>query len=185
MSTCVASLTNDVGVGAWWVDAAGAIFISVAIVARWVDEGREQVWKIVGRTAPAESIEDFEQLAKSHDKRVEVDITRAYYCGARFYVEMEIVLPGDMTVRESHDIALAIQHKIEESDDVERAFVHVDYAVRDGLEHKVERELVTLSPTETRSWFRGPPPSDDTTDGKMNKSGLTVVTAADDVSDNL
>lgn len=40
-------------------------------------------------------------------------------------VEMEIVLPGDMTVRESHDIALALQHKIEGLDEVERAFVHV------------------------------------------------------------
>jgi hypothetical protein len=40
-------------------------------------------------------------------------------------VEMEIVLPGDMTVMESHDIALALQHKIESLEDVERAFVHV------------------------------------------------------------
>ena len=30
-----------------------------------------------------------------------------------------------MTVRESHDIALALQHKIERMDDIERAFVHV------------------------------------------------------------
>lgn len=85
---------------------------------------------------------------------------------------MEIVLPGDMTVRESHDIALALQHKIESLSDVERAFVHVcllfscamfgatfcplstalqccslspiqvDHQERDGLEHKVERVLV-------------------------------------------
>ena len=47
-----------------------------------------------------------------------------------------------MTVMESHDIALALQHKIEGLSDVERAFVHVDHQERDGLEHKVERELV-------------------------------------------
>ena len=40
-------------------------------------------------------------------------------------VEIEIVLPWDMTVLESHDIALALQHKIEDMEDVERAFVHV------------------------------------------------------------
>ncbi len=56
---------------------------------------------------------------------------------------MEIVLPGDMSVMESHDIALALQHKIESLEDVERAFVHVDHLLRDGLEHKVERELVS------------------------------------------
>jgi divalent metal cation (Fe/Co/Zn/Cd) transporter len=38
---------------------------------------------------------------------------------------MEIVLPGAMTVMESHDIALELQHKIEALEDVERAFVHV------------------------------------------------------------
>jgi Dimerisation domain of Zinc Transporter len=52
-------------------------------------------------------------------------------------VEMEIVLPGSMTVIDSHDIALALQHKIEAMTDVERAFVHVDHQERDGLEHKV------------------------------------------------
>jgi divalent metal cation (Fe/Co/Zn/Cd) transporter len=57
-------------------------------------------------------------------------------------VEMEIVLPGNMTVRESHDIALVLQHKIERLPDVERAFVHVDHNKRDGLEHKVERKLI-------------------------------------------
>lgn len=65
--------------------------------------------------------------------------------GPRFNVEMEVVLPPNMTVRESHDIALALQHKIEKLEDVERAFVHVDHELRDGLEHKPERELVTTS----------------------------------------
>ena len=52
---------------------------------------------------------------------------------------MEIVLPGSMTVIDSHDIALALQHKIEAMVDVERAFVHVDHQERDGLEHKVRK----------------------------------------------
>ena len=38
------------------------------------------------------------------------------------------MLPGDMTVRESHDIALELQHKIEGLEEVERAFVHVSLA---------------------------------------------------------
>ncbi len=38
---------------------------------------------------------------------------------------MEIVLPGHLTVVESHDLALELQHKIESLIDVERAFVHV------------------------------------------------------------
>lgn len=48
-------------------------------------------------------------------------------------VEMEIVLPGNMTVIESHDIALALQHKIEGFEEVERAFVHVCNSSKDKL----------------------------------------------------
>ncbi len=59
-----------------------------------------------------------------------------------------------MTVRESHDMALALQHKIEENEDVERAFVHVDYLERDGLEHKVERLLVKGAPDSTSDDIR-------------------------------
>lgn len=31
---------------------------------------------------------------------------------ARYIVEMEIILPQDMTVRESHDLSLDLQHKV-------------------------------------------------------------------------
>lgn len=35
--------------------------------------------------------------------------------------------------------------QVEQLEEVERAFVHVDYMRRDGLEHKVERELAGRS----------------------------------------
>jgi len=127
---------------AWWLDPVGAVLISLVIIYRWVDIISEQVKKIVGHTAPPEYIEKVEAIALKHDSRLEVDCTRVYHFGARYNVEMEIVLPGDMTVMESHDIALALQHKIESLEDVERAFVHVDHEMRDGLEHKIERNLV-------------------------------------------
>ncbi len=37
---------------------------------------------------------------------------RCYHFGPRYNVEMEVVLPGSMTVAESHDIALELQHKV-------------------------------------------------------------------------
>lgn len=142
-SAAIVTLSIAVHVhGAWWVDATGAIIISIIIISRWFAIGGEQVKKIVGHTAPPEFISRVEEIARRHDPRLMVDCTRAYHFGARYNVEMEIVLPGRMTVIESHDIALALQHKIEGLVDVERAFVHVDHEERDGLEHKVERELV-------------------------------------------
>lgn len=129
----------------WWFDPAGAIAISLVIVFRWSSMISEQVKKLIGYTAPPEWIETVNELARSHDERILLDCTRAYHFGARYNVEMEIVMPADMSVRESHDIALELQHKIEELDDVERAFVHVDHLTRDGLEHKIERTLTHTS----------------------------------------
>lgn len=139
VSAAIAARVHSV----WWLDPVSAIVISVIIMYRWSSMIAEQVKKIIGYTAPPEFITLVNDIAKQHDDRILLDCTRAYHFGSRFNVEMEIVLPADMSVRESHDIALALQHKIEELDDVERAFVHVDHETRDGLEHKIERALVS------------------------------------------
>eukprot|EP01034_Spumella_vulgaris_P023158 gene23158-29351_t len=100
------------------------------------DIGRQML--TYGRRMSAAEINN---MACEHDTRLVVDCTRAYHFGARFNVEIEIILPKEMTIGESHDLALALQHKIELLEEVERAHVHVDYEKRDGLEHKIEREL--------------------------------------------
>ncbi|KAF8066373.1 hypothetical protein HT031_002697 [Scenedesmus sp. PABB004] len=134
--------------GGWWVDPSGAIAISAYIVVRWLAIAKQQVDKIVGRGAPALFIEQLEALANSHHEAMGLDVIRAYHFGARYIVEMEVLLPATMSVRDSHDISLDLQHKVEMLDEVERAFIHVDYERRDGLEHKVERELALASARE-------------------------------------
>ncbi len=113
----------------WYVDQIGAILISAIIIWRWVDVITDQVKKIVGYTASKEFVEGITDIANSHDPlgRLTVDVIRAYHFGKAYLVEIEIILPELMTVRESHDIALELQHKIEEYPNVERAFVHVSF----------------------------------------------------------
>lgn len=128
-------------VGGWWVDPAGAIIISIYIMYRWAEMCKQQIDKLVGLAAPAEFVHDLEELSNMHHEKAFLDVIRAYHFGARYIVEVEIVMPADMTVAESHDISLNLQHKIEALEDVERCFVHVDYQTRDEPEHKVERGL--------------------------------------------
>ena len=131
----------------WWLDPAAGIVISVLIIMRWTGVTLEQVKKIAGAGAPPEFVERVNRIAVQHESRLAVDVTRAYHFGSRFNVEMEIVLPAEMTVAESHDIGLELQHKIEQLEDVERCFIHIDYQSRDQSvpEHKVERELLLAS----------------------------------------
>ncbi|KAA6420570.1 MAG: CDF membrane [Trebouxia sp. A1-2] len=127
----------------WYLDPAGAIAISLYIIYSWIRISKGQVDKILGKTAPPAFIGQLRELALKHHDLISVDVIRAYHFGQRYLVELEIMLPEDMSVKESHDIALMLQHKVEGLEEVERAFVHVDYALRAEPEHKVERNLAS------------------------------------------
>lgn len=58
-------------------------------------------------------------------------------------MELEVVMPSEMTVRQSHDICLGLQDAVEALDEVERAFVHVDYVRRSYPEHKTDRRALS------------------------------------------
>ncbi|OQR99787.1 Cation Diffusion Facilitator (CDF) Family [Achlya hypogyna] len=112
----------------WYSDPVGGICISIYIAWSWLATGREQVDRLIGLQADNEFI--------AHHPCMKADIVRAYHFGNNFLVELEVIMPKNMTVCDSHDISLALQKKIEELDVVERAFVHVDYESRDYDEHK-------------------------------------------------
>ncbi|RHY01409.1 hypothetical protein DYB38_007113 [Aphanomyces astaci] len=120
----------------WYFDSIGAIAISIYITLSWVATGKEQVERLVGLQADQDFIDRVRTIADAHHPKLQSDIIRAYHFGNNFLVELEVVLPKDMSVQESHDISLALQIKVEALDEVERAFVHVDYQSRDYDEHK-------------------------------------------------
>lgn len=51
--------------GAWWVDPAGGIAISLFILWRWYEIAKNQVDKIVGRGAPDELLVQLRQVRGS------------------------------------------------------------------------------------------------------------------------
>jgi divalent metal cation (Fe/Co/Zn/Cd) transporter len=120
----------------WWSDGLGAIIIAVYIIFMWIVVAKEQMEAIVGKSAPMELLEEYASIAERHNPILHLDIVRAYHFGSNFLVEMEIVLPKSMTVSESHDIAISLQQRLEQEELVERAFVHVDYAMRSINEHE-------------------------------------------------
>lgn len=130
----------------WWVDSVGGALISLYIIGRWVVVAKEHVDKLVGKGADESFVEKLTEIAHNHHKMLLTDEIRAYFFGQKYFVELEAILPANMSVQDSHDIGVALQHKIEALEDVERAFVHIDYQVRDTPEHRIERELSTPSP---------------------------------------
>ncbi|KAJ3282886.1 hypothetical protein HK104_010665 [Borealophlyctis nickersoniae] len=121
----------------WWIDPAGALLIAVLILRSWGITAYEHIQYIIGKTADPAILQRLTYISMTHDPRIlQVDTCRAYHAGEHFFVEVDIVLPPEMTVKESHDIAEALQIKLESLQNVERAFVHIDYETDHRPEHR-------------------------------------------------
>lgn len=77
------------------------------------------------------------QICLDHDERINyIDTVFVYHFGTRFLVEVHVVMDPNMILRETHDIAEALQNNIESLPNIERAFVHIDY----DFDHKPSDE---------------------------------------------
>lgn len=123
----------------WFLDPVGAILISVYIIYSWYTTGKEQIEHLTGKSAPPEHIEEWLEIANHFDERMIVDVCRAYHFGPKFLVELEVVLPRDTLLFESHDLGMELQYEIESREEVERCFVHIDYETRPYDEHVVSK----------------------------------------------
>ncbi|KAK6223650.1 cation efflux family protein [Colletotrichum tabaci] len=113
----------------WYLDPIGAICIALLILFSWVSNAFDQVWLLVGKSAPRDFVSKLIYMAMTHDTRIlKVDTCRAYHAGQKYYVEIDVVMDESTALKISHDVAQDLQRKVEGLGDVERAFVHVDYS---------------------------------------------------------
>ncbi|KAK4253550.1 hypothetical protein QN277_010209 [Acacia crassicarpa] len=138
-------VTNSVGLAAavlavkflWWIDPTGAIIIALYTINTWTRTVIENVWSLIGRTAPPDYLAKLTYLIWNHHEQIKhIDTVRAYTFGAHYFVEVDIVLPEDMFVNEAHNIGETLQIKLEQLPEVERAFVHIDFEFTHRPEHK-------------------------------------------------
>ncbi|KAG4991104.1 hypothetical protein AAZX31_09G092700 [Glycine max] len=139
-------ITNSVGLVAamlavkysWWIDPMGAIIIAVYTINTWAKTVIENVWSLIGRTAPPEFLAKLTYLIWNHHEEVKhIDTVRAYTFGTHYFVEVDIVLPEDMPLNQAHNIGETLQEKLEHLSEVERAFVHIDFEYTHRPEHKM------------------------------------------------
>ena len=123
----------------WFLDPLGAIVISLYIIYSWYETGKEQIEQLTGKSAPDEFIDEIMELASNFDKKMIVDVCRAYHFGPKFLVELEVVLPRHTLLLESHDLGMDLQYEVEAMEEVERCFVHIDYETRPYDEHVVSK----------------------------------------------
>ncbi|KAJ7582555.1 CDF manganese transporter [Mycena floridula] len=103
---------------AWFLDPMGAIIIALGTSSAWIRTIYKEFELLVGKSAPREFI----QLITYNVVTYSQDIS-----GPEYFVEVDIVMDPETSLRHAHDISQALQDKIETLPDVNRAFVHVDH----------------------------------------------------------
>nr|AFK39713.1 unknown [Medicago truncatula] len=138
-------ITNSIGLATavlaikfyWWLDPLGAILIAVYTISNWAKTVMENVWSLIGKTAPPEYLAKITYLCWNHDEEIKhIDTLRAYTFGTNYFVEVDIVVSEEMSLIQAHDIGETLQDKLEKLPEIERAFVHVDLNTTHKLEHK-------------------------------------------------
>ncbi|KAL2138498.1 hypothetical protein VTI28DRAFT_6722 [Corynascus sepedonium] len=126
----------------WWLDPAGAIFLSVVISSLWLRTAFTEFLLLVGVVAPVEIQQLITYVCVTHSPAVrQIDTVRVYHSGPRLIAEVDVVMDPDATLQETHDIAEELQVKLERLPDVERAYVHVDYETTHKPEHAFKKDM--------------------------------------------
>lgn len=126
----------------WFIDPAGAICISCLIIFLWLRTSYSEFQLLIGVSADTSTLQLLTYISMTHSPAITgIDTVRAWHSGPRLIVEVDIVMDPNDSLRNTHDVAEALQTKLESLPDVERAYVHVDYETSHAPEHFWKKEL--------------------------------------------
>lgn len=115
----------------WWFDPAGALFLSVYIIISWSVTAYRHIDNLTGAAANPLDYKVILYLSFRFAELIkQITALKVYHVGDNLNVEIDLVFNIDdmnLTFKDCHDIAEALQYAVETLPTVERAYVHIDY----------------------------------------------------------
>lgn len=115
----------------WWFDPLGALLLSMYIIFNWGKTAFEHINNLTGAVAdPLEYKVVLYLCCRFAEPIRRITALKIYHVGDNLNVEVDLVFANDkfdLSFKDCHDIAEALQYSIESLPNVERAFVHIDY----------------------------------------------------------
>lgn len=125
----------------WWLDALGGLLLSLYVIFNWSHTTTTHIQHLTGAAAPATDRNILLYLTMRFAKTIQkIQGLQAYHAGDKLNVEVDIVLDESMTLRDSHDLGESLQYVLESVPNVDRAFVHLDYAGWNLPSHMKQQE---------------------------------------------
>ncbi|TKA25513.1 hypothetical protein B0A50_05374 [Salinomyces thailandicus] len=125
----------------WWLDPAGAGFLSLLIIYDWGTTCFENVTRLSGQGADMTLQKKLLYMAYRFAPLVEgFKNVVSYHAGDGVWVEFDILMDEKTNLHHSHDVAETLQYCCEGLDEVDRAFVMTDYSSSGPSGHAEDAE---------------------------------------------
>jgi len=99
------------------------------VIHNWLQTVSTHIRNLTGAAATADERNVLLYLTMRFAKTIrKIQGLQAYHAGDKLNVEVDVVLDGNMALRDSHDLGESLQYVLESVPIVDRAFVHLDYA---------------------------------------------------------
>ena len=137
-SDAFSSVGSLVGIGGAMLgfpvlDSLASVVICLFIVKVAYDITRDALVKMLDTSWDKAEEEAIRQYVSSMDQVERVDRLRTRMFGSRVYVDLEIAVNGDKSLREAHGVAERVHRQVEEQfQDVKHIMVHVNPAPQTG-----------------------------------------------------
>ena len=110
-----------------FLDHVGAAAVSVLIAQAALKIMVPALREIVETGASTETCEKIRKTALSHPSVLQVHAIRTRYVGASILADLHIIVDGDMSVRQGHEVAETVKERIlQTAPDVVDAVIHVE-----------------------------------------------------------
>ncbi|KAI4234942.1 MAG: hypothetical protein L6R40_006610 [Gallowayella cf. fulva] len=120
----------------WWLDPVGALVLSLYVIYDWSETGFENVIRLSGSAVDDRLLKKITFLAWRFAPIVKSYKTiTAYHAGDGVWVEIDVMLDGKTPLEEAHDVAETLQYCCEGLNEVDRAFVTIDYTAEGPSGH--------------------------------------------------
>ncbi|VBB81499.1 Putative protein of unknown function [Podospora comata] len=113
----------------WWLDPVGASLLALYVIVDWAETCMRNISRLTGSNVGDALQKKLMYLAFRFSPVVEgFKSLTAYHAGDGVWVELDILLDENTPLPTAHDIAETLQYCYEGLQEVDRAFVTVDYS---------------------------------------------------------
>ncbi|AFN74010.1 cation transporter, putative [Melioribacter roseus P3M-2] len=109
-----------------YFDSVAGIMVAMFIFKSGYEVGRENIDYLMGRSAPAEFDSELRKITMEIHGVKGINDLRSHFVGDKYHIEIHIEVDKDIPTSISHDIGNKVRQTLEELDEIQKVFVHVD-----------------------------------------------------------